>query len=457
MGNLEKNKPFGQVVSAPFFKWSILAMLVSYFYNLSVFGYSIKGENEFRIYDFVGIYWLFIFFKHKGIIKAYINNIPFFNKLYVFLVWCGFTMFFTLIFSVFEFRILWFVQSILYLFHFWIFFLTAVFLSIYIQDLKKLKQVVQFLLIIASLAFLVVILQNLNLIPFLWNDSYYRAYHGFLSGTLGPNKIVVGISSLMVFILGVGLINEKRVKINFMLINVTMIIALITLLMSGSRTSYVGLIIFALFYLVRNPFKFFVATFLIGIMFFAVGSIKPEIFEKIGNTFENRIEKKIRKPSTLKEGRVDELYEDLGAGRKDLSIQYIEYLVTNPYIIPCGIGFNNRLMINFPAHNIYLSLINEVGLIGLYLYVSWLFSFLKIQMRHFKQLEMALKGLVLSLMITLFFGEHLYIYRPVFGLLGLFMAITVVLLSPYFYFIGNSEKLSNLFSITNLETNEQYQ
>ena len=51
------------------------------------------------------------------------------------------------------------------------------------------------------------------------------------------------------------------------------------------------------------------------------------------------LRKKLKKPSAIKEGRVDELYEDLGSGRKGLSLLYIEYLFENPYVIPFGVGF----------------------------------------------------------------------------------------------------------------------
>tara|TARA_R100001230_G_C5647315_1_gene152749 strand:- start:900 stop:1082 length:183 start_codon:yes stop_codon:yes gene_type:complete len=44
--------------------------------------------------------------------------------------------------------------------------------------------------------------------------------------------------------------------------------------------------------------------------------------------------------------------------------------------------------------------------------------------------QLALNGLIIALLITLYFGEHLYVYRPLFGILGLFMAITVLLTIP---------------------------
>lgn len=414
-------------------------MVFSYFYNLSVMGYSLKGNNEFRIYDFVGIIIIYLFVKFNGVLVEYIKSIPPFKYFYYFLLWATFSLLFTLVFSVALGRILWFIQSVLYLFHFWVFFLTSVFISIYIHDLKNLKRLVSFLLLVSVLAFLIIILQNLGIIPFLWSDIYYKGYLGFLSGTFGPNKVVVGISSLIILILCIGLLNEKRVKINKSLLLTAMISALFVLLISGSRTSYLGLLSFGMFYFIKNTIKFFVSILVLWLLFLGVTFVKPELVEKINETFENRVENKIKNPNAFKEGDVDDLYEDLGSGRKGLSLKYIEYLFENPYIIPLGVGFNNRLMIGFSAHNIYLSLINELGLLGVFLYFRWMLSFLRIKMAQFKQMEIALKGVVFAMLVTLFFGEHIYVYRPLFGLSGLFMLITVLLLSPVFYFIGNKE------------------
>lgn len=160
-----------------------------------------------------------------------------------------------------------------------------------------------------------------------------------------------------------------------------------------------------------------------------------EIVQVITNVFDGRVINKISDPTILKDGDVDvsQLYEDLGSGRKTLSLVYIEYLFSNPYVIPFGLGFNNRLTLFSSAHNTYLSLINEVGLVGVFLYFRWLLSYFRLNMSKTKFLRLSLNGLILSMLVTLFFGEHLYVYRPLFGLVGFFLFITVILTTPRFY------------------------
>jgi len=77
----------------------------------------------------------------------------------------------------------------------------------------------------------------------------------------------------------------------------------------------------------------------------------------------------------------------------------------------------------------YLNVIKELGLVGFFLYFGWLFSYFFISFKKYKGEALALKGLVLSMLVTLFFGEHLYIYRPLFAVLGMFLVIVNILIS----------------------------
>lgn len=406
-------------------------MLFSYFYNLPVLKYSLTGDNEFRLFDVVGFFLVYVVYANKTMLLEVINYFVFFKRLFYFLVWATFTVFFTFVYSLAVGNLIWGIQSVLYLFHFWSFFITAVFIFIFIQDLKFLKKIVNFTLIISCITFFIVILQNFSLIPFLWSDVYKIGYHNFLSGTLGPNKIVLGMTCLLVLIFSIGLLNEKRVKLNSILLTITISLSIIALIFSGSRTTYVGLIVFAVFYFFKDFYKFIISVFLVFLVFTAISLINQEIYNKMVDVYEYRVENKVKDKNALKQVKIDELYEDLGSGRKELSIMYFESLLDNAFVIPFGAGFNNRLInAESSAHNIYLSLISETGLVGLYFYLAWLIGFLKIKLHGFKQLQVALQGLVFSMLITLLFGEHIYVYRTSFGLTGLFLFITVIFLSP---------------------------
>ena len=297
---------------------------------------------------------------------------------------------------------------------------------------RHLKVFVTVSLVVSSLAFLVVLLQNLGVVPFLWNDDYRRMYGSFLSGTFGPNKIVVGMSALMMSVLSIALINTKSVTINKFLIYINLCLSLLALAISGSRTAYVALAVFIIYFSIRQPLSIFYSTIGLASFFIILLVTQPELIDKTVQVYENRVQKKIKNEDDLKDANVGQLYEDLGAGRSVLLVRYLTLLSNEFYFIPFGKGFNNRVDTGSSAHNMYLSLIYEVGLVGMVLYFRWLVMYLFIRMKRLKVMETALHGLIISFLVTLFFGEHLYVYRALFGLLGLFLFVVTVLTAPLF-------------------------
>jgi hypothetical protein len=50
------------------------------FYNLTVVKYPFKGDNEFRLYDVLGIVIIFCYLKYVKLIKYKSNRIKYFRK-----------------------------------------------------------------------------------------------------------------------------------------------------------------------------------------------------------------------------------------------------------------------------------------------------------------------------------------------------------------------------------------
>ncbi len=432
--NVEQFKARLSLLVKPFYvRVALFFFIVSFFYNLPAISYSLKGSNQFRLYDVFGLVLLFEYFRNTNLINFYVKRVVIFKYLGSFIIWCFITLFLTAIFSFAKNRPLWIIQTTLYFYHFVVFYLFSVFISILLFDKKYYKRIVYLLLGLMIAESLLVIAQNLSLIPFLWNEAYRISYLGFLSGTLGPNKIVLGMTMFFSFVFCIGVYFQKEIKINRIFLISALTLTGGVLAISGSRTSYLAFFVFAAYVLIMRTKKFISIAVVLGVFVFVSIYLDLEIVQIVEDVFSNRIFDKIKDPTVLREGNVDDLYEDLGSGRKDLSIKYLNYLSSKPYIIPFGIGLNNRLLIGSSAHNIYLTLINEVGLLGLFLYMRWLFSYLTLNMRKIIYLRTVLRGFVLSMLVTLFFGEHLYIYRPLFALLGFFLFITVLLSTPRFY------------------------
>ncbi|GAL89420.1 O-antigen ligase family protein [Jejuia pallidilutea] len=423
-------------------KVALVLMVVSYFYNLPALTYSAIGQNELRLYDLAGLVILFIVYNNLKLFTVYIKSKSYFKYLHTFILWAGFTLVFNLVFSLYKARPLWFVQTCLYYYHLLVFFYTAVLMAMYLRKRSRYKYAASLILLLGIAEALLVFSQHAGLVPFLWNEVYNMSYGGFLSGALGPNKINLGMNMLFSFVFATGLMLQPQLKVNKVLIIVTLLTSLATIGVSGSRTTYLGLIVFICYLFVSRTKKFFGLSVIISIGVIVAFFLNLEVIETITTTVENRVVNKVSDPRLLTGESLDvvDLYEDLGSGRKELSTRYFFYLLENPLIIPLGIGLNNRLLIQFSAHNIYLSLINEVGLVGLFLYFKWLSNYLFLKFGRATSLKSALTGLVLAMMVTLFFGEHLYIYRSLFTILGYFLLIVVMLIAPRYYFLNARKK-----------------
>ncbi|RAR46615.1 O-antigen ligase-like membrane protein [Flavobacterium lacus] len=404
-------------------------MIFSYFYNLPIIGYSVKGDNELRLYDLLGLIVLTLFYGNYKFYYYVIQKVNPLKWLYWFILWSTFTIISTLLFAIFMDKMSVFYQSVLYLYHLWIFFVTSVLLYVISFDRYKLKLFVIIVFSLSSISCIIIALQNFNLIPFLWSDNYYKGYRGFLSGTLGPNKIVTGMFSLINFIFAIGVFFNKKLNISKVFTVFVIVVNIYVLLLSGSRTSYLGLLIFILFFSFYKTSSFIFFGLIVGSLFGFLLTSNNNLYEKVEEVISGRVINKIENDEDIENANVGELYQDLGAGRDRLSINYLNYILENPEIIPFGLGFNNRTTKSFSAHNMYLNVIKELGLVGFYFYFGWLINYLLISFKKNKGEALALKGLVFSMLVTLFFGEHLYIYRPLFAILGIFLVVVNLLIS----------------------------
>lgn len=411
----------------------VVLMVLSYFYNLPVIKYSVTGDNEFRLYDVVGLFVLYVYYQNYNFYLFVIKKVEVFRWLHYFVIWCSITVLVTLIFSVYKERITFFIQSVLYLYHLWVFFITSIIFYVLSFNRGKLKKIVILILLLSVINCFIIILQNYGIVPFLWNDIYKFAYASFYSGTLGPNKIVTGMYSLILIIFSIGLFFNKKLKISKLFIVFVILINFYVLLLSGSRTSYVGLLVFLVFFGFYRTSGLLLFGIVVGGIFSFLILTNEKLYEKIDEVINDRIIGKIENEEDLENANMGKLYEDLGSGRDRLSLNYLNYMGENPAIIPFGLGFNNRLTKGFSAHNMYLNVVKELGLVGFVLYFGWLINYLFISFRNHKGYALALKGLVIAMLVTLFFGEHLYIYRPLFAILGLFLIVVNALISTLHY------------------------
>ena len=110
-------------------KFVIVAMLLSYFYNLPFIKYSLTGSNELRIYDVAGVFVIYYLYIYNKLLRFVIKITKPFKWLWMFLLYASFMILVTLFFFIYFDAAIYFIQAVLYLYHFYVFFFTAVFLK----------------------------------------------------------------------------------------------------------------------------------------------------------------------------------------------------------------------------------------------------------------------------------------------------------------------------------------
>src|SRR5690554_372677 len=141
----------------------LYGFIFSYFYNLPVLKYSIKGDNEFRLYDVLGIALLYFYYKYYSIVDVVIINVPFLKILRRFIYWCCITMVVTFVFYTINDALISFLQVILYMYHFWIFYIAAVFFYIFCLNKSIQKTGIYLIVIFSIISCLIVVFQNLGM------------------------------------------------------------------------------------------------------------------------------------------------------------------------------------------------------------------------------------------------------------------------------------------------------
>lgn len=416
-----------------FLLFSLYVLIFSYFYNVGVVEFNFIGENPLRVYDFIGLVLVYYFIKDIKFNLFFINSIPFFKWFWYFIIYSFFTLvFFTVPFNLLELDFLEIIQSFIYFYHLFLFFLGGVFILITSVSLTHFKTFIYLIFTFTLIESVIVILQNLGLVDYFWSENVVQVYQGFYSGTLGPNKIVLGITMLFSFSIAFAFYFTKLFRYSLILNIFVIVLSLYNLLLSGSRTSYLGLLVFLTVFFIQKPSKSFFFVIVVVMSFFIISNYNIDMVEMVDKTFENRVENKMSLDED--ENVVVGLYDDLGSGRMQLAMRFFENYKENYYFIPLGTGFNNRMLFSTSPHNMYLTLIRDVGIIGLFFYLMWLLSLLFIKKNtNFNILRVAIISIVFSMIVTLFFGEHLYIFRPLFGLLGYFFLITSLLIAPILY------------------------
>jgi len=396
-----------------FLQMSVLLSIIGFYYNLGIINYNVFGNNELRLYDLGMLYPVltFIFSLIKRYDYSYTKKEKYFGY---FVAYCFASMIlFTTFMNILNLEIIAIAHTVLYFYHLLGFYV----ISIYALRIFEKRMLFKLILILTYINAIVLLLQHINIIDHFWSHVYINSYGDVnFSAFLGPNRIT---PSMTMFFSSVFLLIYGK-KYDLQLVsNSCILICIINILMIGSRTTLLALFIFFIYIILNNQMKQFIIPIIITVLL-AI-NFSP-IKDRIDYIVYNRISKKIVEYDN---DTVEARFNRITSRRVLTNLNYIEKIQNEPWTLFFGRGFNNRYIAGAKsAHNQYISLLFELGFVGLFLFVRWLYSIYVIHyFNNNNQNKIFYKAFVLSMIITLTGGEHLYIYRPLFALLGLFLLI----------------------------------
>jgi hypothetical protein len=138
--------------------------------------------------------------------------------------------------------------SAIYLFHLWGFVLAYAAFRIFIRSQHQCLRLLDLFLLLGAVEALLICLQSIGVVPRLWGSLYDVYGTKTYSGTLGPNRVMPGISMVLLLVVAAGYWRNVRAvgagRLGLALFSAGT--GLLALGVSGSRTAWVVFATFCL-------------------------------------------------------------------------------------------------------------------------------------------------------------------------------------------------------------------
>lgn len=417
----------------------LCVLVTSYFYCLPLGRFTLGGiASDFRIFDFVILAFWLVNWNYLTSRLQFINSKKQLATHYV--KYLMIIILISLIFN-FIFRGASYLGPTLirtYRFMAYLSTLAAVVAVVDSRQKFKLLLGVFFLNILlqASLAFL----QGIGVLNSFWPD-YWREMYSFMDSpvaTLSPHHKHIAIVMLMGFSLAVALLFYNRNLLVKIFFAVCALLMVIVPLMSGTRTFILGMtgVVLALLWITRGR-SLGIALFL-GIGLLLVSRNLPEevsdvTIERINEKYEERVLRGYERGGV----------ERLAVERTVIYESVFRAIANYPYLLITGSGFQAAAVFIYGngAHNNFLQFLIETGVIGLSVFLLFLFTMSKNLLLAGKHLHYAFENSIarfvwmglIGLIFTMFVGETFYAQAAMFTLAGQIMVFLGLGIAPFFW------------------------
>lgn len=441
----------GKIWTGPFI-W-LLLLSVSYFYCLpllrtgSVLGIT---ASEVRIYDvvFLGGFLFFVLPRINHVFAVWSKYSSMHRYLLYWLLIAFIGLGVTLVTR--ESRFIIGVVRYLRFFSFAIVFILG---FLVIKDKRQLRVLFDVLLISIAVTAIIGTLQGMGTVPILWPE-YYSAYwqneDGYLAtATLAPNhthySLIMAMGVVMV-------IARQRIFSNQFLLNAVFVVSsfpmVYSMVASKGRSGWLVLGIYFIYLLVfSKTSRLWIAS---AVLLFSLFFFYNQTLEAGNSTIGDIL--KYRSVTTVKDTKRDvfdaleeedkALIERIDDNRWYIYTNAVSHLLDNPRYLLMGAGFQNASRgiggVALGAHNAYLNVTAEQGIVGLIIYLVFFYHIYKFGRRtKYKAITRASfylaehwQALFIGLLVANFFGEIIYPGRALFTFLGSFFITAVVFLHP---------------------------
>ncbi|MGC8667525.1 MAG: O-antigen ligase family protein [Chthonomonadales bacterium] len=420
----------------------ITLIAISYWYCLPVVTQSLFSYNEFRAYDFLllGLIGTMLFRYRVGLQSFLAKDRPG-RWLFRLASWATLSSLMTVITALWMDNVKWIGVTAVFLFHLWGFIFAYAAFRMFVRSRSQALRLLDLFLVLGGLEALLVCLQGVGIVGRLWGERYDVYGTMAYSGTLGPNRTLPGHAFILILAVALGYWRNSAAvgPVRLALAAVSGILAVLGIGLAGSRTAWVVAIVFGLGVLFAGRLRIGVLVF-IAVVAMGILAVTPtRIDESISEMYDYRLTVKLER---AEDGDLKERFTSVDAGRLKLWTQGIAALGEHAYVIPFGCGFNNyryAMHAGVSAHNAYITVTAELGVVGLFLYIMWLKAIVGETGRRIRQATLAgqkhrrvfvpseMRALVLAMLVSLTAGEILYPYRPTFSFLGMFLMISALL------------------------------
>lgn len=413
-------------------------LLISFFYCLPLGRFSIgRFDTDFRIFDFTILIVGLIYTGNSKVTKEISNMLNskawFLRWLKVLGVMVVLSILVGVLYSGTSFLLPILIRVYRFLAYLFVPFLVFAVVRTKAHYVYFFKLYFWLIAIVAMVAFV----QGLGILPNFWPEIWQAMYSDNEApvATLSPHHKHIGVIMLTGVCIGVGYLLREKSLILKVLIAVMCLVMFTVPLFAGTRTYLLGFVgvIPAIFIIGKG-------RVIIPIVLMVLGSVV--FLQYSGDAITSRVEKKFDARVTA---RIEKLgYEGLYRERTVIYVDIFRAIIESPFVLITGTGFQNihRFIGANGAHNNFLQVLMELGVIGFIAFVSFLIALWK-NLRQVSRVTRDADIITISdytwvalcgIILTMFVGETFWGQAAMFTLAGQLSFLFGLAVSPLYWF-----------------------